>query len=67
MRKVSRKQLDSKRRKNCCLASIFKTVWPSGLRRWLQAPVRKGVGSNPTAVTLYVQHWTNVNKKMNVR
>ena len=25
------------------------TVWPSGLRRWLQAPVRKGVGSNPTA------------------
>ena len=52
VRKVSRKQLDSKRRKNCCLASIFKTVWPSGLRRWLQAPVRKGVGSNPTAVTL---------------
>ena len=30
----------------------FKTVWPSGLRRWLQAPVRKGVGSNPTAVIL---------------
>ena len=29
----------------------FKTVWPSGLRRWLKAPVRKGVGSNPTAVT----------------
>ena len=29
-----------------------KTVWPSGLRRWLQAPVRKGVGSNPTAVTV---------------
>ena len=27
------------------------TVWPSGLRRWLQAPVRKGVGSNPTTVT----------------
>ena len=29
---------------------LGKTVWPSGLRRWLQAPVRKGVGSNPTAV-----------------
>ena len=28
----------------------IKTVWPSGLRRWLQAAVRKGVGSNPTAV-----------------
>ena len=28
-----------------------KTVWPSGLRRWLKAPFRKGVGSNPTAVT----------------
>ena len=26
------------------------TVWPSRLKRWLQAPVRKGVGSNPTAV-----------------
>ena len=31
---------------------LAQTVWPSGLRRWLQAPVRKGVGSNPTAVTL---------------
>ena len=30
------------------------TVWPSGLRRWLKAPVRKGVGSNPTAVTFSV-------------
>ena len=30
------------------------TVWPSGLRRWLQAPVRKGVGSNPTAVRSYL-------------
>ena len=29
----------------------IKTVWPSGLRRWLKAPVRKGVGSNPTAVS----------------
>ena len=28
----------------------LRTVWPSGLRRWLKAPVRKGVGSNPTAV-----------------
>ena len=32
------------------------TVWPSGLRRWLQAPVRKGVGSNPTAVILCKRH-----------
>ena len=32
--------------------SAVMTVWPSGLRRWLQAPVRKGVGSNPTAVIL---------------
>ena len=28
----------------------IKTVWPSGLRRWLKAPFRKGVGSNLTAV-----------------
>ena len=34
----------------CC---PIKTVWPSGLRRWLQVPVRKGVGSNPTAVSLF--------------
>ena len=26
------------------------TLWPSGLRRWLKAPVRKAVGSNPTGV-----------------
>ena len=26
------------------------TLWPSGLRRWLKAPFRKGVGSNPTGV-----------------
>ena len=29
---------------------VGKTLWPSGLRRWLKAPVRKGVGSNPTGV-----------------
>ena len=28
------------------------TVWPSGLRRWLKAPFRKGVGSNPTTVNV---------------
>ena len=32
-------------------ATTAKTLWPSGLRRWLKAPVRKGVGSNPTGVT----------------
>ena len=26
------------------------TIWQK--RRWLQAPVRKGVGSNPTAVAM---------------
>ena len=30
---------------------LNKIVWPSGLRRWLKAPVRKGIGSNPTAVS----------------
>ena len=30
--------------------AVDKTLWPSGLRRWLKAPVRKGVGSNPTGV-----------------
>ena len=41
------------------LASSTRTVWPSGLRRWLQAPVRKGVGSNPTAVTLFLSKKEN--------
>ena len=26
--------------------AYHQTVWPSGLRRWLQAPIRKSVGSN---------------------
>ena len=34
----------------CQSMKTVKTVWPSGLRRWLKAPFRKGVGSNPTAV-----------------
>ena len=38
-------------RSESTVACPLTTVWPSGLRRWLQAPVRKGVGSNPTAVT----------------
>ena len=29
-----------------------KIIWPSGLRRWRKAPFRKGVGSNPTGVTV---------------
>ena len=33
-------------------AAATKTVWPSGLRRWLKAPFRKGAGSNPAAVIL---------------
>ena len=31
---------------------LTETLWPSGLRRWLKAPFRKGVGSNPTGVIL---------------
>ena len=37
-----------------CIATkdmASRTLWPSGLRRWLKAPFRKGVGSNPTGVT----------------
>ena len=35
------------------------TLWPSGLRRWLKAPFRKGVGSNPTGVTF---GWTDMRR-----
>ena len=30
-----------------------RTLWPRGLRRWLKAPFRKGVGSDPTGVILF--------------
>jgi hypothetical protein len=40
----------------CVSSGCDMTVWPSGLRRWLQAPVRKGVGSNPTAVNFTPRH-----------
>ena len=36
----------------CKSASGSMTVRPSGLRRWLKTPFRKGVGSNPRAATL---------------
>ena len=37
-----------------CHARRGKTVGPSALRRWLLAPSRKGVGSNPTASSVCV-------------
>ena len=37
-----------------CACAHTLTIWPCGLRRWLQAPVRKSVGSNPTAVVYLV-------------
>ena len=40
----------AKSRQTHILAASHGTVWPSGLRRWLKAPFRKGVGLNPTAV-----------------
>ena len=37
-------------------ATLAETAWPSGLRRQLKALVRKGVGSNPTAVIFEFVH-----------
>ena len=39
-----------KRKTRWAMHSVHLTVWPSGLRRYVKAVVRKGVGSNPTAV-----------------
>ena len=42
--------------------SCTSTAWPSGLRRSVKAAVRKGAGSNPAAVTLFIfadQRWQN--------
>ena len=62
---LARKGLDSERPEVSTVAQVvaminstFKTVWQSGLRCWLQAPVRKGVGSNPlpgAQLRLYVR------------
>ena len=47
--------------------SSAKTVWPSGLRRWLKAPFRKGVGSNPTAVIRYLcSHASVLYRKLDI-
>lgn len=32
-------------------------AWPSGLRRCVKAAVRKGVGSNPTAIKFFSIFW----------
>ena len=40
--------LAGRQRESC---NTSRTVWPSGLRRWLKALFRKGVGSNRAAVT----------------
>ena len=34
---------------------VLTTVWPNGVERWLKAPFRKDVGSNPTPVTFLCQ------------
>ena len=38
---------------------LARTLWPSGLRRWLKAPFRKGVGSNPTGVIFWISGVTH--------
>jgi hypothetical protein len=45
----------------CQPLETVKTVWPSGLRRWLRAPFRKGVGSNPTAVIFHRRTYISYN------
>jgi hypothetical protein len=50
---------------------MYMAIWPSGLRRWNQVlpyPVRKGVGSNPTVVNLFLHNATvTFGKNGNVR
>ena len=40
-------------------------MWPSGLRRYIKAVVRKGEGSNPSVVIFF--GWTRKTKKFNLR
>ena len=49
---ADRHVLRSNNHTNLSIARL-KAVWPSGLRRWRKAPFRKGVGSNPTAVSRF--------------
>ena len=42
--------------KTVAIGTNPKSLWPSGLRRGLKAPVRKGVGSNPTDVIFSNRH-----------
>ena len=43
------------------------TVWPSGLRRCVKAAVRKGVGSNPTAVILCEISSTTISRSASLK
>jgi hypothetical protein len=45
----------------CQPLETVKTVWPSGLRRWLEEPFRKGVGSNPAAVIFHRHTYISYN------
>ena len=46
--------------RNVRQGTATKVRWPSGLRRQLKALVRKGVGSNPTLIILFVfSHLSN--------
>ena len=45
-------------KKPCDILMCTATVWPSGLRRCVKAAVRKGVGSNPTAVMFWSKRVT---------
>ena len=40
-------------RDNYCISGSHVVRWPSGLRRRFKAPVRKGVGSNPTLIIYF--------------
>ena len=45
----------------CCNTSMAR--WPSGLRRYVQVVVRKGVGSNPTLVSFFLSFFARCARK----
>jgi hypothetical protein len=54
VKKKEGRLFSSEKMKRNATTQNSKAAWPSGLRRGIQAPIRKGEGSNPSAVIQFL-------------
>ena len=53
VKKKEGRLFSSEKMKRNATTQNSKAAWPSGLRRGIQAPIRKGEGSNPSGVKFH--------------